>query len=136
VSDGIITPEHIDGEFVPTARPGVASVEIEGEGLLYDEERGSWHLLSPTALVIWQCCDGSGTVEELAVDLAEAYQTDLAEVRTGTLVAVKKLGEQGLLAGVVRSADEEQHRHEHPHHQEANEREEAGPRLLPVPPST
>jgi hypothetical protein len=146
VSEEAVYPDAIDGTFVPLARRAVASVELEGEGLLYDEERGSWHLLSPTAMVIWQCCDGSGTLDELARDLAEAYRTDLETVRADTLDSVRQLGHDGLLEGVQGDEPEldtphaHDHHHDHDHHndemdQPGTHQPGDGPRFLPVPPS-
>ena len=136
-----MSPDAIEGTFVPVARSGVASVELEGEGLLYDEERGSWHLLSPTALIIWQCCDGSGSLDELTQDLANAYETDLETVRMGTLEAVRQLGREGLLDGVQGDLPElDPHRtRDHgnlgTHDQPVADEPDEGPRFLPVPPS-
>jgi hypothetical protein len=133
-----IASESIDGSFVPRAKPGVAGIELDGEGLLYDESGSSWHLLNPTAMVIWQFCDGTGTVEELANDLAEAYQTDPVTVLTGTIDTVRQLGQLGLLEGVEPSPVEIQGSHAHdrqPHHHE-HEGPDDGPRFLPVPPSS
>jgi hypothetical protein len=143
VSEEAVHPDAIDGTFVPVARRGVAGVELEGEGLLYDEDRTSWHLLSPTAMVIWQCCDGSGTVEELAQDLAKAYQADLEPVRVGTLEAVRQLAHEGLLEGVQGDAPDldPDHAHDHDHQHGDHDQPGAdqpgeGPRFLPVPPSS
>lgn len=120
MSNEAASPDIIDESFVPVAKQSVASVELEGEGLLYDEERGSWHLLSSTAMVIWQCCDGSATVETLALDLAQVYQVDLETVRIDTLEAVRQLGRQGLLAGVLgnKPDNDPPHAHDHDHHHE------------------
>lgn len=137
MSNQAISPELIDLSFVPRAREN-ASVELEGEGLLFSEERGSWHLLSSTAMVIWQCCDGSGTIEALAQDLARAYETDLATVRPATLETIRHLGREGLLEGVEgepQSEDQPQiHNHDHDHEEEDRAGNE--PRFLPVPAST
>ena len=139
MDQNFISPDAIDDFFIPAARSNVTSVDLEGEGLLYDEERGTWHLLNPTAMVIWRICDGSGSVEELAVDLADAYGADPQTVREGTLEAVRQLGREGLLYGVAGDEPDPEVRPIHEHRQldqfdqlGAGE----GPHFLPVPPST
>ncbi|GEM_PF-2337755 len=100
---GTITADQIDGGFKPVARAEVASVELDGEGVLYDEEHGLTHLLNPTATVVWSCLDGQSSVDELGVELAGAFGADVVTVRGDVLALVRELGRQGLLEGV--SAD-------------------------------
>ena len=139
MGEGVIVPDTIDEGFIPIARPEVAGVDLEGEGLLYDEDRGSWHLLNPTAMVIWRFCDGSGSVKELAADLAEAYGADLETVQAGTLEAVRQLGREGLLNGVKGDGPDIQANGSREHRQPdlfEQLRPGEAPRFLPVPPST
>jgi hypothetical protein len=98
-----MTADHIDGRFKPLARASVASVELDGEGVLYDEEQGLTHLLNPTATVVWSCLDGERSVDDLGVELAEAFGADVMTVSADVLALVRELARQGLLEGV--SAD-------------------------------
>lgn len=138
MSGELIQPDEITTEFVPRQRKGVAAVEIEGEGLVYDEASNAWHLLNPTGYVVWLCCDGSGTVEEIARDVSEVFQQDIGAVRSGVLDAVRELGRQGLLEGV--SGAHHQHGSGHEGHdhgdEEGSERPGESPRFLPNPAST
>jgi hypothetical protein len=109
-----IGAESIGLDFVPRSRETVASVELDGEAVLYDEETGEAHVLSPTATVVWFCCDGGGTIEEISKDIAEAFATDPGAVREDVLRVVREFGGLGLLDGVERAAKEEEHdHHEH-----------------------
>jgi hypothetical protein len=101
-------------------------------------------------MVIWQCCDGSGTLDELARDLAEGYQADLETVRAGTIDSVRQMGRDGLLEGVQEDeqveplrAHDHGHDHNHDHSQPNSVDDQAvgddlgeGPRFLRVPPSS
>ncbi|MGH9073406.1 MAG: HPr-rel-A system PqqD family peptide chaperone, partial [Acidimicrobiales bacterium] len=91
----------IDGSFVAVAKPSVASVELDGEGVLYDEEAGASHLLNATATAVWSCLDGSGTLDEIAAELADAFGADAQTVRHDVIALVQQFGRQGLLVGIA-----------------------------------
>lgn len=59
----------------------VAQHEIDGEIVLYDPKRNRVHTLNPTAAVIWQLCDGSRTIDQLADDMAILYGMDLSLIK-------------------------------------------------------
>ncbi|MEO7556112.1 MAG: PqqD family protein [Acidimicrobiales bacterium] len=53
--------------WVPRARrERLAVTEVGGEAVVYDLDADRAHCLNPSALAIWQSCDGSRTVAELA----------------------------------------------------------------------
>ena len=97
----LLRAESIDGSFRPSARLSVASVELDGESVLLDEETGHTHLLNPTATVVWQSFDGQTTINALVDDLAEAFGIDRAVVYEDVLNLVRQLGQQGLLHGIA-----------------------------------
>ena len=84
--------------YVPVARPGIAQVELDGETVLFFEERGTFHVLNPTASLAWRCFDGATSVGEVADALAEAFGVERAEVAAGVLGLVDELARAGLLA--------------------------------------
>jgi PqqD family protein of HPr-rel-A system len=90
-------PEDIDGSFVPRTKASVAIVELDGEGVLYDEERGQLHVLNQSATAVWACCDGTQTVDELSTELAEVFGLALADVTAGALEAIRDFASRGLL---------------------------------------
>lgn len=59
----------------------VIQYEIDGEVVLYDPKRDRVHNLNSTAAFIWQLCDGSRTVDEVALDVAMHYGVDFAVTR-------------------------------------------------------
>jgi len=138
VNEELLQPDEITADFVPRQRAGLSAIEIEGEGLVYDETSNAWHLLNPTGYVVWLCCDGNGTVEEIAQDVSSVFQQDIDAVRSGVLDAVRELGRQGLLEGV--SGTHHQHASAHEGHghvdEEGSERRGESPRFLPNPAST
>ncbi len=68
--------DAIDAAFTAMARRDVVAVDVDGEIILYDDSRGVLHRLNPTASALWQCLDGSGTLGEIAADMADVFQVD------------------------------------------------------------
>jgi PqqD family protein of HPr-rel-A system len=65
----------------PKVRADLTVVEIDGEAVIYDASSGRLHHLNPAAAVIFQLCDGSGTIKELAAEIADVTnvpQDDIA----------------------------------------------------------
>lgn len=91
--------EVIDQAFVPR-RAAVASVEIDGEVVLA-REGSTLYRLDPLATLVWSCLDGSGTVGEIAEDLAAEFGADPDVVRrdvvalSGTLARLCFLEDAG-----------------------------------------
>jgi PqqD family protein of HPr-rel-A system len=95
-----IEPDDIGGSFAPAPRSSVASVELEGETVIYDVASGVSHLLNATVTAVWRGMDGDTTLDELAVDLAAAYGATETQVRDDVIAHVRRLGGHGLLRGV------------------------------------
>jgi hypothetical protein len=52
---------------IPTARrSGLVIQEVPGEVLVYDTESNKAHCLNETAALVWQSCDGTNTVSDIA----------------------------------------------------------------------
>jgi hypothetical protein len=78
----------------------VVQVEIDGEIVLYDDRAKVMHRLSPTAGQVWRCLDGSGSLAEIAADLADVYRADPGQVLTDVVATARQFGSSGLLVGV------------------------------------
>lgn len=87
----------------PKVRDDLAVVELEGEAIVYDEAASQLHHLNPTATVIFQMCDGSATVKEFSVDIAEAYGLAPTEVERQVRALLREFRESGLLEGRTKS---------------------------------
>jgi PqqD family protein of HPr-rel-A system len=86
----------------PRARGDLDRVEIDDETVVYDPTTGEVHYLNATAALVFELCDGSGSVQEIAGDLAEAFGLPDDEVVEQVESLVAALREAGLLAGSVR----------------------------------
>jgi len=69
---------------VPKRRSDVRVRVVDGETVVFDRRRGLIHALNPTAHFIWERCDGTATIADIAQQLAEAFgiepQTAAADV--------------------------------------------------------
>jgi peroxiredoxin/uncharacterized membrane protein YphA (DoxX/SURF4 family) len=102
----LLDPQVIAGTFVPVGRSDVSMAEREGEMVLVDRLTGAVHVLNPTAAIVWQCLDGSGSVDEIGIDIADVFEQEQGEVREAVLEVVRRFGRQGLLQGVGISREE------------------------------
>jgi hypothetical protein len=77
-----------DERAVPRCPPTVASAELDGELVLYDEDRRRLIVLNETAALVWSSCDGTRTVGEMIDEIAAAYtmeRENVAEDVTGLI---------------------------------------------------
>ena len=97
------TAADLGPDFVAVRAPKTHTVEIDGEAIVLDEEQNRLHLLNASATIVWNCCDGSGTLTEIAHDLADAVGAPPEQLVSELVTLARTLGAEGLLDGV--SAD-------------------------------
>lgn len=97
--------ESIGPEFIGFARPELASVEVDGEMVLYDDDERRFHRLNPAATTLWVCLDGTGSLAEIATDIAAVYGTDSKSVLADVIRLARQLADEGLLVGVESKPD-------------------------------
>jgi peroxiredoxin len=99
-----IAPDDIDGGFVPRARSDVAFVEVGKEIVLGRIAAGTQYVqtcaLNESGSIVWQCFDGSGTIDEIAVDIADVFGADPAAVSADVRALARDVGSIGFLVGV------------------------------------
>jgi PqqD family protein of HPr-rel-A system len=88
-------------EPLPRARDDVERVVVDGEAVVYDPVTGDVHHLNATATVVWQCCDGTGTVDALVDDLAATYHAPRSQVATDVGGLLDDLTSRHLLVGAA-----------------------------------
>src|SRR2546422_3041788 len=81
----------------PKARADLTFVQVEDEAILYDPESVRLHHLNPSAALIFQLCDGSGTVKELARDIAAELKLPHDEIYRQGRQVVGHLKHSGIL---------------------------------------
>jgi hypothetical protein len=81
----------------PARRADVESVDVEGELVLWDDRAQRVHRLDPVASLLWPFLDGTATIEELAEDASEVWETELEAAVLGITNLVTQLDVEGLL---------------------------------------
>jgi hypothetical protein len=87
--------------FVPVRAASAYTVELDGEAIVLDEAQNRLHLLNASATVVWTCCDGHGTIAEIADDVAATVGLAATQVTHELVALARDLGAEGLLDGVV-----------------------------------
>ena len=90
----------IDRTFAPRRADAAYTIELDGEAVVLDEARNRLHHLNPTATLVWSCFDGVGTIEDIAADLADAFESSEDDMHLDVLTLARELGAEGLLEGV------------------------------------
>ena len=88
----------LGAESVLRARSGLASVEIDGDMILYEDDRRRFHRLSPSAAAIWECLDGNSELAAIADDLAAVYGVEPGTVLQDVIRTVEQLAQEGLVS--------------------------------------
>jgi Coenzyme PQQ synthesis protein D (PqqD) len=68
--------------YRPRRREGVLDIDMGDGFILFDDASSLVHHLNPSATLIWQLCDGTGTVADLARDIAAEYELDEPTIRS------------------------------------------------------
>ena len=84
-----------------TAKPlkrGEVWVRREGDQTaIYDPESGTLYALNPSALALWELCDGQTTADEMAEALSELTGTDSSTARHQVVNTLTQLADQHLI---------------------------------------
>ncbi len=81
----------------PNRRTEFEERVVEGEMVVMDKESEQIHQLNQTASFIWQRCDGEHDRQQIAEELAEAFDVDAETAQQDVADALEKLEEIGLL---------------------------------------
>ena len=69
-----VRPEWPDGRSRPVRREGAAAVELDDNVALYDDVGQLLIMLNSSAAAVWECCDGTTTLDDMVRELAEAHR--------------------------------------------------------------
>jgi hypothetical protein len=90
----------------PKARADLAVYSFGDELIAYDPTTGNVHHMNPLAALVFQLCDGSATVKETAVELADAINVPLEQVEPEVRAIVRQQRKQGLFERKRKAPDE------------------------------
>ncbi len=70
----------LEGEgWRPHGRDDLIFRKTGDEWLLYDPTSDDIHVLNLTAALVWSCCTGDQAVDQIASEVARAFETDGSE---------------------------------------------------------
>jgi len=82
----------------PRTKLTLKAEELGSELLVYDEERRLYHLLNPTARLVWQLCDGVHDADGIAREVARHYPSvDPGRIRDDVERTLRTFSENGLI---------------------------------------
>lgn len=88
-------------DISPSSRPrrvGEAWVRREGsEAAVYNPATETLHRLNPSALAIWELCDGSTTIKEIVDAASEVTLATEDQIRRDVATTLKALMRSGLV---------------------------------------
>ena len=91
------------GRWLPVRRDGLCCRVFDDEAVLYDPAHHAVHYLNRTAWFIWNCCNGRRDAEDIALEVAAAFEPSaqqdnpLAAVRDDVRSTLSHLTENGLI---------------------------------------
>ena len=83
--------------YRPRKRDDVLELDMVDGAILYDNESMLVHHLNPSAALIWHLCDGIGSVDELARDIAVEYKLDPKSITDQVSTVIAELDALGLV---------------------------------------
>jgi PqqD family protein of HPr-rel-A system len=94
VSDGALT---VPVEYQPEKAADVLELDMEDGFILFNHDSSLVHHLNPSAAIIWQLCDGSATIAELAADVSAEFHVDEGETVKQLVSVIAELDALGLV---------------------------------------
>lgn len=83
-------PRRRGNVFREAGSDGTAIYEIDSDGL---------HVLNPSALAIWELCDGQTSIDEMAVAIAEVTGLEIDVAATEVAATIEIFRQLGLVDG-------------------------------------
>jgi PqqD family protein of HPr-rel-A system len=94
MSDGGLT---VPVGYQPEKAADVLELDMEDGFILFNHDSSLVHHLNPSAAIIWQLCDGSATISELAADVSAEFHLDGDETIKQLVGVIAELDALGLV---------------------------------------
>jgi hypothetical protein len=82
-------------------RDGIVKQEVSGALLLFNMEDGQYYTLNDVGRRVWELCDGTRSLSDIALDLANEYDSPAAAIREDVVELVGDLRDADLLVPIV-----------------------------------
>jgi hypothetical protein len=84
-------------ERLPRRMPGVEVVDSDTRSVLMEPRHRTTHVLNPTARAVWEMCDGTTTIDELADAICQVFSVSRQEAIAGVAQVIRQLEGAGLV---------------------------------------
>lgn len=88
----------VEPSFVPQMRADVSARPVGNELVVLGGQFGHSTALNPVGSAIWPTFDGSASLEEIAVDVADAFSIDIDTARSDLVDLATQLHVRGVLS--------------------------------------
>lgn len=85
-------------KYFPVKMSGLAEEWVEKEVIVYDKNSGLVHHLNRTASMIWQCCDGEHSCNDIVRTIGEQFEATEENITEDVMTTLTTLEKEGLLA--------------------------------------
>ena len=85
-------------------RAGIVKQEMSDSLLLFNMEDGQYYTLNDVGRRVWELCDGTRSLSDIAEDLSNEYDSPAATIRDDVLELVGDLADAALLVPVAEPA--------------------------------
>ena len=83
--------------YKPSRRADVDVHALDGEAILYDPTTGAVHRFNAMTMMVWNACDGSHEIREIALTLATSFAVSAGEAQVHVYRALEDLAKRDLL---------------------------------------
>jgi hypothetical protein len=97
MTDSIINPPLENAARPLVRHPRTASRTFNGEAVIISPAENMVRMLNPVGSRIWELCDGSRTLDQIALALTDEYDIDAAHARQSVADFVADLLDKNLL---------------------------------------
>jgi hypothetical protein len=98
VSETSDTTRSVRPDDVPRQADELYSAELDGETVIFSEITGELTLLDEVGTVIWSLLDGVSSVEQISLELSEAFGAPAERVRQDVAAMLSNLVGMQLVA--------------------------------------
>ena len=81
----------------PRRVDAILDYEVQRDLALYDPRSDIVHMLNLTASIVWDLCDGTRSVQQIAQELAEIYGMDAPRLETDVRQIIAEFHDTGVI---------------------------------------
>ena len=82
---------------IPFKNPDIVSRNDKKEALLFDPANGNMLCINKTGIFVWECCDGTNTVDDIVKGITEKQEVDSKRAEEDCSSYLKELEEAGFI---------------------------------------